>query len=104
MKIEMWDIAAVKEYERNPRKNDAAIDAVAESIRQFGFKVPVIVDGSGVLVAGHTRIKAAQKLGLKEVPVRLPGARAGALPPVRADFGRRAPGVRAGGLPGRGQG
>ena len=56
-------------YENNPRKNEKAIDAVAESIKQFGFKVPIIVDSENVIVAGHTRLKAAEKLGLSTVPV-----------------------------------
>ena len=55
-------------YEKNPRKNDEAVKYVAESIRQFGFKVPIIVDKDGVIVAGHTRYKAAKKLKFKEVP------------------------------------
>ena len=69
MQIEMWAIDRVKEYDRNPRNNDGAVGPVAESIRQFGFKVPVLVDKDGVLVAGHTRIRAARQLGLTEVPV-----------------------------------
>lgn len=56
-------------YENNPRNNDAAVDAVANSIKEFGFKVPIIIDKNNVIVAGHTRLKAAQKLGLEEVPV-----------------------------------
>ena len=55
-------------YENNPRNNDAAVDAVAASIREFGFKVPIIIDRDGVIVAGHTRHKAAKKLGMKTVP------------------------------------
>lgn len=55
-------------YEKNPRKNDDAVKYVAESIKQFGFKVPIIIDADGVIVAGHTRYKAAKKLGLKTVP------------------------------------
>lgn len=55
-------------YANNPRLNDGAVDAVAASIKNFGFKVPIIVDKDGVIVAGHTRLKAAQKLGLKTVP------------------------------------
>lgn len=58
----------IKPYEKNPRKNDSAVDAVANSIREFGFKVPVVVDKDGVIVCGHTRYKAAKKLGLKTVP------------------------------------
>ena len=55
-------------YECNPRRNDNAVDAVAESIKEFGFKVPIVVDADGVIVAGHTRYKAAKKLKLKTVP------------------------------------
>ncbi len=69
MQIEMWPIERLKEYDRNPRNNDDAVGPVAESIRQFGFKIPVLVDKDGVLVAGHTRIRAARQLGLAEVPV-----------------------------------
>ena len=55
-------------YERNPRNNDGAVDAVAASIKEFGFKVPVVIDTDDMIVAGHTRVKAAKKLGLKTVP------------------------------------
>lgn len=55
-------------YENNPRKNDIAVDAVMASIKEFKFRVPIIIDKDGVIVAGHTRLKAAQKLGLKTVP------------------------------------
>ena len=58
----------IKPYENNPRHNDNAVDAVANSIREFGFKVPIVVDSDGVIVAGHTRYKAAKKLGLQTVP------------------------------------
>ena len=58
----------IRPYEKNPRKNDAAVKYVAESIKQFGFKVPIVIDGNGVIVAGHTRWKAAKKLGLETVP------------------------------------
>jgi DNA modification methylase len=71
MKIEMWSIGRVKPYEKNPRKNEDAIDAVAKSIQEFGFRVPIVVDGDGVIIAGHTRLKAAEKLGLAEVPVHV---------------------------------
>jgi DNA modification methylase len=64
----MLSIEAIKEYEQNPRANEAAVGPVAESIRAFGFKVPVIVDADNVLVAGHTRVKAARQLGMTEVP------------------------------------
>ena len=69
MKIEMLKTDDLIPYENNPRKNENAVDAVAESIREFGFKVPIVVDKENVIVSGHTRLKAAQKLGLKEVPV-----------------------------------
>lgn len=55
-------------YSNNPRNNDSAVDAVAASIKEFGFKVPIIVDSDNVIVAGHTRLKAALKLGLEKVP------------------------------------
>lgn len=58
----------LQEYANNPRNNDGAVEAVAESIKQFGFKVPIIVDRDGVIVAGHTRKKAAELLGLASVP------------------------------------
>jgi DNA modification methylase len=69
LKIIYRNIDDLKAYENNPRENEQAVDAVAESIREFGFKVPIVVDKNNVIVAGHTRLKAAQKLGLKEVPV-----------------------------------
>lgn len=56
------------EYDNNPRKNENAVQYVAESIRNFGFKVPVIVDANNVIIAGHTRVKAAKYLGLESVP------------------------------------
>ena len=65
----MINITNVKPYEKNPRKNDKAVDKVAASIKEFGFKQPLVVDKDGVLIVGHTRMKAAQKLGIKEVPV-----------------------------------
>lgn len=55
-------------YENNPRKNDAAVEKVALSISAFGFKVPIVIDSNNVIVTGHTRAKAAKKLGLKTVP------------------------------------
>lgn len=58
----------LKPYENNPRINDGAVDAVSKSIQEFGFKVPIIIDKDNVIVAGHTRYKAAEKLGLTEVP------------------------------------
>jgi DNA modification methylase len=71
MKIEMRAIAEVRPYEQNPRLNDDAVEAVAESIRRFGFRQPIVVDGDGVIVCGHTRWKAAQRLGLEKAPVHV---------------------------------
>jgi len=71
MNVELRPRAEIKPYEKNPRVNDAAVDAVAESIRRFGFRQPIVVDGDGVIVCGHTRWKAAQKLGLDKVPVHV---------------------------------
>jgi DNA modification methylase len=71
MQIEMRPLADIKPYEQNPRINDAAVEAVAESIRRFGFRQPIVVDGDSVIVCGHTRWKAAQKLGLEQVPVHV---------------------------------
>ncbi len=58
----------IKEYENNPRKNDDAVEYVANSIDEFGFRVPIVVDADGVIVCGHTRLKAAKSLGYEEVP------------------------------------
>jgi DNA modification methylase len=71
MKIEFWDISRIKPYPQNPRVNDAAVDAVARSIQEFGWRQPIVVDADGMIVVGHTRWKAAQRLGAKEVPVHL---------------------------------
>lgn len=68
MTIKEMNIDDLREYENNPRINDNAVDAVASSIQHFGFKVPIIIDKSNVIVAGHTRLKAARKLGLQTVP------------------------------------
>lgn len=68
MKIVDIELSKLIDYENNPRKNDGAVDAVAESIKQFGFKVPIIIDKNYVIVAGHTRKRAAEKLGLEKVP------------------------------------
>lgn len=69
MNILDMNIKDLKPYEKNPRKNENAVEYVANSIKEFGFKVPIVVDKNNVIVAGHTRYKAAKKLGLKEVPV-----------------------------------
>lgn len=69
MQIIERKISELKPYANNPRLNDAAVDAVAASIKEFGFKNPIIVDSDGEIIAGHTRLKAAQKLKMKTVPV-----------------------------------
>ena len=68
LRIENIRVADLIPYEKNPRKNDSAVDAAAASIREFGFKVPIIVDGENVIVCGHTRLKVAKKLKLASVP------------------------------------
>ena len=68
MQIKELAITELHEYENNPRNNDGAVDAVAASIEEFGFKVPIIIDSENIIVAGHTRLKAAKKLGLDTVP------------------------------------
>ena len=68
MKIIDKKLSELTPYANNPRLNDGAVDAVAASIKAFGFKVPLVVTADGVIVAGHTRWKAAKKLGLKTVP------------------------------------
>lgn len=68
MEIINKTIAELVPYAKNPRKNDEAVKYVAESIKQFGFKVPIIVDKNNVIVAGHTRYRAAKMIGLEEVP------------------------------------
>lgn len=68
MEVKEMEIGALKPYANNPRNNDKAVEAVAESIREFGFKVPIVIDKDGTIVAGHTRYKAAQRLGLGSVP------------------------------------
>ena len=61
-------ITELQPYGRNPRFNDNAVDAVANSIKEFGFKVPIIIDKDNVIIAGHTRLKAAEKIGMDFVP------------------------------------
>lgn len=68
-KLKMVGIEEIRPYKNNPRLNDEAVGAVANSIKEFGFKVPIIIDRNNVIVAGHTRLKAAKRLRLKEVPV-----------------------------------
>ena len=68
MQIEELELSDITPYEKNPRKNDEAVKYVAESIKQFGFKVPIVIDKNNVIVCGHTRYSAAKKLKLKTVP------------------------------------
>lgn len=68
MNIIEKNLKDIKPYDKNPRKNDDAVEYVANSIKEFGFKVPIVIDKDGVIVAGHTRYKASKKLGLEKVP------------------------------------
>lgn len=68
MNIQQMRLDEIVQYDKNPRKNDQAVKYVQESIKQFGFKVPIIVDKNNVIVAGHTRYKAAKNLRLETVP------------------------------------
>ena len=68
MEIITKKVKDLKPYERNPRRNDDAVKYVAESIEQFGFKVPIVIEEDGTVICGHTRLKAAKKLHLAEVP------------------------------------
>jgi hypothetical protein len=70
-RIETWPIERLVPYARNPRKNDAAVDRMCGSIREFGFKIPCLVRSDGEIVDGHLRLKAARKLGITEIPVIL---------------------------------
>ena len=71
MDIKLRSIDDIRPYEKNPRINDAAVEAVAASLKEFGFRQPIVVDTDGVIIVGHTRWKAAKKLGLKKVPVHV---------------------------------
>lgn len=66
-----WPIERVKPYDRNPRHNDDAVGPVAASLKEFGWQQPIVVDEDGVILAGHTRYKAAKRLGLETVPVHV---------------------------------
>ena len=71
MKVESWEITRPIPYSRNPRRNEGAIAKVAGSLKEFGWRQPIVVDTEGVIIAGHTRLLAAQKLGLSQVPVHI---------------------------------
>ena len=69
MQVQSMKIDEVKPYPNNPRNNDDGVEAVANSIKEFGWQQPIVVDKDNVIIVGHTRYKAAKKLGMKEVPV-----------------------------------
>lgn len=69
MKVEMWLVNRPKPYEKNPRKNKSAIGKVVESLREFGWQQPIVVDPEGVIIVGHTRLEAAKHLQMERVPV-----------------------------------
>ncbi len=69
--IQIWPIDKLVGYARNPRKNNAAVDRMCGSIREFGFKIPCLVRSDGEVIDGHLRLKAARKLGITEIPVIL---------------------------------
>jgi DNA modification methylase len=71
MNLELRKLTEIRPYENNPRVNNSAVDAVAASLREFGFRQPIVVDADGLIIVGHTRWKAAQKLGLEMVPVHV---------------------------------
>ena len=68
MKVLDFNLSDITPYENNPRNNDEAVEPVMNSIKQFGFRVPIVIDKENIIVAGHTRYKAAKKMGLKKVP------------------------------------
>lgn len=68
MKVHEIPVSRLKEYENNARKNDKAVELVAESIQRYGFKVPIVVDNEDVIICGHARVKAAKKLGMETIP------------------------------------
>ena len=69
LEVQQIRVSALKPWKNNPRLNDHAVDAVARSIKSFGFNVPILCDQNATIIAGHTRWKAAKKLGMKSVPV-----------------------------------
>lgn len=68
LQVEYLKIDDITPYENNPRHNDEAVDYVANSINEFGFKIPIVIDENNIIIAGHTRLKASKKLGLEKVP------------------------------------
>jgi ParB-like chromosome segregation protein Spo0J len=71
LKVEEWPIERFVQYTRNPRKNDGQVGRMADAIREFGFRIPVVAKSDGTLVDGHLRLKSAKALGMKTIPVAL---------------------------------
>src|SRR3977135_3068945 len=71
MEIQIWPIDKLVFYVRNPRRNDAAVDRMCGSIREFGFKIPCLIRSDGEMIDGHLRLKAARQLGITDIPVIL---------------------------------
>ena len=71
MNISNMKVSDIRPYEKNPRLNEGAVDAVAASIKEFGWRAPIVVDREMVIICGHTRLLAAKKLGLDVVPVHV---------------------------------
>jgi ParB-like chromosome segregation protein Spo0J len=71
MTVETWPLERLIPYARNPRKNDSAVGKMCSAIKEFGFRIPIVARSDGTVVDGHLRLKAAQRLGLDEVPVAL---------------------------------
>ena len=71
MIVTLRSLDSIRPYPGNPRNNDPDVDAVARSLHEFGFRQPIVIDADGVIVVGHTRFKAALKLGMTKVPVHV---------------------------------
>ena len=69
MNIEMMETTSLQPYEKNPRKNEKAVQVVSNSIQQYGFQQPIVVDNDRIIIVGHTRYRAAKNLGIEKVPV-----------------------------------
>ena len=93
MQIEIRPLADIRPYPGNPRLNDDAVEAVARSIREFGFRQPIVVDAEGVIVCGHTRFKAAERLSSDQSPTTAERPMVRRPPPARQS--QRKPGAAA---------
>jgi len=71
MKVEQWAIDKIIPYQYNPRNNDDAVEMTAKSIQEYGWQQPIVVDEHGIIICGHTRLKAAEWLGLDTPPVHV---------------------------------